>query len=281
MTSEENVLVQLVQLLQEGRLARSRCSGAVRRLIAPLLETGVVVDQRAGAGRQLAVQDPETLRQFIESRFPNAVIPSSAPSRIAGVARFRNSKTYASDTPEIVCVRAWREEALCKTGQPTGAALATAQHGAFSFVIRAESEYTLNGLCAVVENPIVFLDFERLGLAASLVIYSQGRLSRLVVSWLAAMTSTSFSLLHLPDYDPVGISEFARLRQELGDRVRLHAPGDLAERFVRFSNPRLLERPNSLAVLANLRTNASPQIQAVLELIHRHNAGLEQEALLI
>jgi hypothetical protein len=79
----------------------------------------------------------------------------------------------------------------------------------------------------------------------------------------------------------VGLSEFARFRARLGKRARLHLPSDLQARFERFSNRNLLDKANSRAVLATLRRSSVPEIRQVLDLIERHNAGLEQEALLL
>jgi hypothetical protein len=85
----------------------------------------------------------------------------------------------------------------------------------------------------------------------------------------------------LPDYDPVGLSEFGRVHASLGQRSRLHLPSDLDARFERFSNRDLLKKLNSQAMLAQLRRSELPDVQRVVGLIDRHNAGLEQEALLI
>src|SRR5207247_11474721 len=55
---------------------------------------------------------------------------------------------------------------------------------------------------------------------------------------------SKFSLLHLPDYDPSGLSEFQRLHARLGKRVALYLPSDMEARFARFSNPELVTRAN-------------------------------------
>jgi hypothetical protein len=115
----------------------------------------------------------------------------------------------------------------------------------------------------------------------ALMLYGHGRISNRVVDWLASTKNSGLSLLHLPDYDPVGLSEFQRLQSRLGDRVVLHIPDDLETRFARYSNPGLLERGNSQAMLARLRLSDSLEIRRVVDLIDHYNAGLEQEALLI
>jgi hypothetical protein len=281
MTSQENVAAQLNGLLEQGTLARSRCGALLLETLRPLLEAGVIAEERSQAGRRLAVRDPVALREFIQGRFPNAPLSGGLGTRVAGVAGFRNSKAFANDTPELVSLRVWREDALTKGAEPVGAASATACHGAFTFLLRPGSPYGLHGTCALVENPIVFTEFERLQLPIGLVIFGHGRVSRRMLEWLAGLKSPDFRLIHLPDYDPVGLGEFVRLRQHVGHRLSLHVPFDIARRFARFSNPALLKAPNSQAMLAGLRREDVPELRTVLELISQHNAGLEQEALLL
>jgi len=157
----------------------------------------------------------------------------------------------------------------------------TTAHGVFSFLLTRDCSYELRGPCALVENPAVFAIAEQLNLGVGLIIYGHGRVSNRVVEWLARSTDSDFSVLHLPDYDPVGLSEFQRLHAQLGKRVLLHLPADLETRFARFSNRELLEKGNSQAMLAQLRSSKLSTVCRVVEMIDRHNAGLEQEALFV
>ncbi len=279
MTANENILAGMTRLLEEGSLAKSAVSIALLRKLEPLLDAGVVAKTRAGNGWRLMVLDAEALREFMQRNFPNTPLGREHASRTAGVARFRDSKTFVSDTPEILSVRAWVEQSLLKDGEPIGAARASSEHGLFSFVM--DSHYSLHGACALVENPAVFSQFERLHLPVALVISSScGHVSRRLLDWLKANDAPDFSLLHLPDYDPVGMFEFERLRACLGARVRLHVPDDLAERFARFSNRGILEKAGNQTRLATLRKSKLPEVRRVIVLIDRNNACLEQEALL-
>ena len=281
MTAEENIRAQFEALLEQGALPYSACSGSFLKTVRPLLDSGVVVEERSGAGRRLAVQDTVALRAFFSKRYPDAGFFEGASSRIAGVARFRDTKALALDEAKLVCARAWQTDVLLRDGQPVQAAAATAEHGVFAFLLGERSRYSLRGACALVENPAVFTCIERLKLPISLAIYGHGRASTRLVDWLAGITAPDFTLLHLPDYDPVGLSEFARIRARLGKRARLYLPADLPVRFERFSNRSLLDKTNSQAMLANLRRSSVPEIRRLLELMDRHNAGLEQEALLL
>ena len=281
MTSGERSYAQFAALLDQGSRPRSACSGSFLKALRPLLDSGVVVEERSGAGRRLAVRDASAAKVFFAQRYPDAGVFDGASSRIVGVARFRDTKALVFNEATVISVRAWRPNVLFRGDQPVDAAAATAEHGVFSFHLSDRAPYALRGACALVENPAVFNGIERLNLPIGLALYGQGRASNRLLDWLAGLTAPDFVLLHLPDYDPTGLSEFARLRARLGKRAQLHLPSDLADRFARLSNRGLLEKPHIRALLPKLRRSRVPEIRHVLELIERHNAGLEQEALLV
>jgi len=281
MKLEAQAQTRLHDLMAKGALPASQCGKAFLRLLAPLIDTAVLTWKRSGAGRQLFVNDAGALSEFCDQRFPEAALPQDAEARIAGVGRFRDSKALPNTGIDIISMRVWRDEALLKGSQYAGAAAATEAHGVFSFRLTKDNQYRLNGQCMLVENPAVFAAAERLPVSVDAVIYGYGRISRRVLEWIARTAGPNFSLLHLPDYDPVGLSEFERLHAGLGERVALHLPPDLDVRFERFSNKELLRKINSQTMLARLRRSELPAIRRVVELIDRHNAGLEQEALLI
>jgi hypothetical protein len=268
-------------LLETGTLARSACSREFLASLAPLLDSGIVTEDKSGAGRSLVVRNPGAFRDFIQHHFPNAPVLAGASSRVAGVSRFRDTKAVASDLPEIVTIRAWQNDLLQTNGNPIATAEATRLHGVFSFLLQDTAHYTLHGPCALVENPAVFTQFEHLGLPPRLAIYGHGRSSNRLLDWLASQTAPDFQLLHLPDYDPVGLDEFTRLRERLGARVQLYLPENLADLFAHHANGELLEKPSTQSLLAKLRQSQIAEVRIVLALIEKHNAGLEQEALLI
>jgi hypothetical protein len=280
MTLQEGILAQIGRLSQFGAIPRSACSASLLKRLEPLLHAGVLVVERAGGGKHLVVRDPAAFAAFRRRHFPEA-LAAGGFSRIVGVARFRDSKAFASDTPEIISVRAWTEDALLREGQPTEAVSATARNAVFSFLLAEGGRYVLRGPCALVENPAVFAQFERLRLPVGLVIHGHGRVSKRLLQWLATMETPDFHLLHLPDYDPVGVSEFERLRHGLGQRVSLYLPEDLDQRFLQFSKRALLQNAQARAVLAKLRRSPTPEVRRLVALMDRHNAGLEQEALLV
>ena len=281
MKNPENRLAQLTRLRENGTMARSACSREFLAVLAPLLDSGIVTEDKSGAGRRLVVRNPQALRDFIQHRFPNAPVPTGSSSRVAGVSRFRDTKSVASDLPEIVTVRAWQDGELLSDGKTINVAEATRAHGVFSFLLADPARFTLHGMCALVENPAVFTQFEHLQLPPRLALYGHGRSSNRLIDWLAAQTAPDFQMLHLPDYDPVGLDEYIRLRERLGPRVQLHLPENLATLFKQHANGELLQKPSTQSLLAKLRLSQIAEVRTVLALIEKHNAGLEQEALLI
>ncbi|MBI4658154.1 MAG: hypothetical protein HY735_04760 [Verrucomicrobia bacterium] len=281
MSAEENIRAQFAALFEQGSLARSACSGGFLKALRPLLDSGVVVEERSGAGRRLVVRDRDAVCDFFAQRYPDAGFLAGDSNRVASVARFRDTKAIRGNEPEFVCLRAWRDDALFRHDQPVNAVAATTEHGLFAFVLDDRSPYSLRGTCALVENPAVFTRLEKLKLPIALAVYGRGRVSNRFLEWLSGMTAPDFTLLHLPDYDPVGLSEFARMRERLGTRVHLHLPPELPSLFKRYSNRSLLDKPNSRELLFNLRRSEVPEVRHVLELMERNQAGLEQEALLL
>jgi hypothetical protein len=272
---------KLRKLVESEALPASQCGKVFLNLLEPLLHGGVLELKPSGGGQIIVVKNADALRDFCRQRFPETDLPADVGSRVEGVARFRDTKAMANRENEIISFRVWRDDALLKRGKPVGAAAAAAAHGVFSFLLALDSSYELRGACALVENPAVFMVAEQLNLDVGLMIYGHGRISNRAIDWLARSTAPDFRLLHLPDYDPVGLSEFQRLHARLGERVILHLPADLEARFAQFSNRKLLEKGNSQTMLAQLRCSVVPSIRHVVGLIDRYNAGLEQEALLV
>lgn len=278
MNANEQLLKSLTALHDKGQLPKSQCSKSLLDVLKPLLTTSAIVEQRSGSGRILVVKDRSLLGAFIRQSFPDDESPQGLPQRVIGVHRFRDSKTFRSDNPLIVEVRAWQADILFKNGECVRADNETRIHSVFAF--QMETGYTLKGRCALVEGPVVFSFFERLELGVGLALYYHGRASEQLLKWLAGQTHSEFSILHLPDYDPAGLNEFERVRKALGRRVELLVPADLDQLFARYSKRGLLQKRNSQAQLANLRRSDSVDVQKVVRLIDRYNAGLEHEALL-
>jgi len=276
-------LAKLERLAAAGGLPWSVCGRGFLQAIQPLMSSGVLIEERAAGGRRLRVRDLGALREFQRHLFPGAGSSRAGQGpRLEGVARFRDSKALGGLDTDMVLLRVWRDGVVhCSTGS-VPARQCTERFGIFGLVLsggQLMEPCTLEGELGLVENPAVFLGFERLRSGCVAALYGGGRISNRILDWLAGQGQCVFR--HFPDYDPVGLSEFARLRERLAGRVSLHIPTDLSERFQRFSNPKLLRKVASQALLRKALESAIPEVSQVAALVAGHGGGLEQEALLL
>jgi hypothetical protein len=85
--------------------------------------------------------------------------------------------------------------------------------------------------------------------------------------------------LHCGDYDPVGLDEYLREKQVLGERVTLYLPPQLERLTRKYGRPELLA--DSMSVLERLRGSDDESIKKVIDIFNVTGCGLEQEVLLI
>ncbi|MBI3130316.1 MAG: hypothetical protein HYZ13_03065 [Acidobacteria bacterium] len=165
---------------------------------------------------------------------------------------------------------------------------ASERFGAFTFILREGASWRLEGERAavgLVENLDAFLglNIEALGpsLGVDAVIYTQGKLSGRVLDWLSSNTMADIQVLHLGDYDPVGLREYIRLRAALGARARIFLPPGLGKLFDDFASSKIMAKDGNqreLMTLVRMAMKLPADAQEVLEHIRRTNCGLEQEA---
>ena len=274
---------KIESLLAAGFLPGRACSRAFFELIRPLVAAGVLVEERSGSGRRMVVKDAPRLRAFLEQRFPERPATPVAAGRVAALSEFRDSKAKPGATPEMVLLRVWSMDLFLSRSDGAQFVEWTRRRRVASMVLEEAGEAGLGGVLAVVENPAVFLAADVLGesIIADGALYAGGKLSRRVLGWLRGQTHPRFSVLHLPDYDPAGLTEHLRLKKALGERARLWTPANFEALFERFGNRRLLMKRGQQSMLAELRKSQDTGVRKVVSLMDQFNAGLEQEALLL
>lgn len=269
------------RLLETGTLSRSACGSSLPRVLRPLFDSGVLRWEKSGGGQRLVVANIPGFQRWFQHHFPGSHVPEDVDSsHVRGVAQFRDSKALRSNLPEVVCLRSTSDGFLLRDGVPVPTTSSTREHGVFSFTLTHDTSYTLTGNCAVVENVAVFHSFEKLGLDVPFAIHVHSS-SRRFLNWLATNAESGLRVVHLPDYDPFGLTHFLRLYRRLGDAVSLHMPGDLAILFRSYSKSALLRRPKNQRMLLKLRESTHPAVKRVVAMIDDFNAGQEHEALLI
>ena len=263
-------------------LPRSVCSRSLLEALQPLFDTGIVHWEKAAGGQRLAIANLPGLERWFRQHFPETLTGEGiTSSRVHAVAQFRDSKALPSNLPEIVSLRTTRDGGLLRNGQSVETTRATRQNGVFALTLTDQTPFALTGTCALVENPAVFNKFEILKVEPALAIYAGGCSSNRLVSWLKYNSQHGLNILHLPDYDPLGLTEFLRLYKQLGDAITLHLPDTLPKLFQSHSKAGLLADSKNQRMLIKLRKAKHPSVRLVVQLIEESNGGLEQEALLM
>lgn len=272
---------RLKVLMQHGSLASSKLSKRARDKLSTLFDAGILVEEPAGAGHRVLVRSTQGLKNWIARRYPHGLDGHGATmsGRVEAVANHRDSKVSTGLDASLVHLRGFGNSELRRGEEQFPVAELTKAFGAASLLVRQDCSWRLSGRLCTVENLEVFLRIEELLDDVDLAIYTGGRLSGLVISWLANCCGEDSLFLHVGDYDPVGLAEYLRLTKQLGGRVNLYLPDDLEERLIRYGNTQLLRQSRKLQAV--LRRSDDPTVRTVVELIDRHGRCLEQEALLI
>jgi hypothetical protein len=269
----------LDRLLSDGSLPASQIPGALRSETDRLVENGVLQWERAGAGRRLTVLQPDLLARIRDRQFPDDADRAASP-RATAVATMRNSKQGTAIGLEPVFLRALSGPSLTRNGTALDLCATTARAGVASVLLQPDDQWHYGGRMITVENLECFLHAERLGVPFDLAVYTAGRMSAQLLRWISTLVASGATLTHCGDYDPTGLDEFRRLLEATNEHAQLYLPTKLPQLFERYSQPALLAG-RSAQLLQRLRSVQHPAIQTVIELIHHHNAGLEQEALLL
>jgi len=144
-----------------------------------------------------------------------------------------------------------------------------------TLLFRDLANWNFSGTVVLVENQESFMNAKSKFSEAELIIWYEGRVDSRIQHWL---DQNEVNVIFCPDYDPVGIDEFSKLKKKLKDSVSLYLPSTLEEDF-QFSTPSLLDKQNSRKILARLENtlDLDSESRIVLSLIQKWNAGLMQE----
>lgn len=275
----------LNQLLCTGSVPLSAVGRGNLAALRSLLETGALELTRSGAGRTLVVRERAAVEALAACLYPmglSPVVTDGHPTpRAAAVGAVRNAKRGGRAAVEPVLLRVFRPLPLQGLrGETLDAYHLTAVAGVAALTLTDKSAWSFAGTLAVVENLELFYQVEGIAPELDAALYAGGRLSGRVLAWLSGQPMQTTRIIHFGDYDPVGLSEFMRLKHVCGARATLHMPEDLSTLMQRFGKPDLLKGRNAV-LLRTLRAVQDPDVRVVVSLMDETGSGLEQEALLL
>jgi len=273
-----NPLAHCLQEFLAGRtVTRSSLGTRARTALQPLFDAQALSEKRSGGGWIICPDNAKAIEHFARDHFPSGLLHDGSPmSRAEAVALLGNAKRGKNLTGEPLLIRAFSDIPLSGNGKEIDIQTWTQQCGVASILLTDDNKWTYPAQhIATVENLEPFLQFEQRFSGYDAAIYGAGRMSERLLTWLAKNT---FKITHFGDYDPVGLSEFLRMKTRCGNRAKLYIPEQLSTLLASsYGKPELMR--DSSTLLPRLRQFDDKQVQFVLQEIEEVASGLEQEKL--
>ena len=270
-----------------ARLASSSLTrGQQRALDLFAQQTGSVLFRAAGRGAVYEIINQAVVDQQWRLLVPQdtELLDGSLPARARNIASSRSSKngehghecTYLllkARDGEVI----WRDD----VGNTMDVGQVTLRQGASVLALAPENSWYSEGAVWLVENQAVFdrLDWLPDDEKATVIYYS-GQLPNVLIDWLAYRPRAT-ALRFFPDYDGVGLQNYARLRERLGSSVSLWLMPNWPAKLVMFGYAQLW-RDTLPAFISATKYPAYERFEpCVLELMRtmqQRGLALEQEA---
>lgn len=273
----------LLKLQGNSFLPASQFTGTQRGALDRFArQTGAVICQRQGRGDVYRVSDPRLFDIHLSALSPQVGMPTTddLPLRAQHIAHARNSKArnhqHGCYYPMLKAVGeqvVWRQG---DHGSELPLSQFTHHFGAASLRIETDDTWQSGQSLWLVENQALFdrTDWLPAGTQATLLYYG-GQIDGRLLAWLGQRPRTSRVVL-FPDYDGVGLSNFARLFALLGDACEFWLMPDWQSKLARYGNQRLWQDTSREFSGAVLRL--PDYLNPLTEQMRQSGLALEQEA---
>lgn len=281
--TEQALRAALLKLQGKSPLPASQFTSAQRRVLDQFArQTGAVNCLRQGRGDVYSVCNQAVFEAHVTQLSPQ-LEPSIAehlPLRARHVAHARDSKArrhqHGSYYPLLKAVGnavSWCE---FERGSELVLSAATRDFGAASLSIQSDDAWHSEQALWLVENQALFdrTDWLPEGTQATLLYYG-GQLDGRLLSWLGHRPRASQVIL-FADYDGVGLSNFARLREALGDACDFWLMPQWESKLARYGSVQLWR--DTLLHFTTAVAQLPASVRELTEQMQHLGLALEQEA---
>ena len=257
-------LARFLGKLKVGPTPSSEVRKSDLSAISNLEDLGFLSKQKRGNGQVYVLNDCHGYRQWEANIFPEGTESAS----LSGKSRSEAGKTLrdtklSSQTSPFLEMRLHSSQ-KCMT------------LGSMNWYYQ-NSDYKLNGTVVLIENLRTFLKSEIIFPESEVVIRYDGIISDVIIEILS---NSDCKIIIAPDYDPVGVLSYIRLKDKISDRTEFYLPKNLNDLFSSYSNRKLMSKSKNKSTLRSLLNRDLDEPSAyVIQLIQKYNAGLEQETL--
>ena len=284
-----NALVSALQRLYESQshqISGSKFTNAQRKALDTFIQqTHAVRCFTSGRGLVYQVSQLEVIELNLRNLSPGYLdgTLSTLPNRAANIANSRSSKAgQHSHSTYYLLMRSigegihWHNQ-----NRLLDVSEQTKQYGVAALELTSDDGWTTNQPLWLVENQALFdsLDWMPEGNNASIHWY-RGQLSNAFLDWLSVRERAPEIVL-FPDYDGVGLSNFARLHQRVGNRCSLWFMPEWADKLQRYgSNDIWVDTLKDFKVAVDYFSQLPEQdesIKALMAALKAQGLALEQE----
>lgn len=277
-------------LVAGGRLAASQLTVAQRDALEEFaLRTLAVRLAASGRGCLYQIVALEQVQAHLAQLRPgHTENPASViPQRALNMSRNRDSKSgSARHSIQYLLLKAvnggqvWRDG----KGELLDVSQLTQACGAAALAVKSGDNWHTAAPLWLIENQALFDDISWLPADASgTLCYYSGQLSGLLLNWLADRPRASQVIL-FPDYDGIGLQNFARLYELMGDACKFWLMPDWQERLRLYGNQRIWQdnSVNYQDAVSRLRSLGMPsELAELCDALQRKGLTLEQESIFL
>jgi hypothetical protein len=277
-----SICEKLLQLAAGTGLPASSFKNSV---VDELVSEGIILEQISGrTKRTLFITEPSSLYTWLYNRYTITnleeyvrVLRAASSSRADLVSVSNDSKAQSRRTYKGFLVNSFAPIETLLNGAPF---FVNPVPGTFQFVYDYEHFIPAADVTVVgVENMENFRHIDRLaylfeGIRPLFLCRYPQQQAKDMQQWLLSIPNP---YLHFGDFDFAGINIYLQeYKRHLGERASFFIPQNIAPLVARYGNPKLYDKQE-----LNHAEIAEQSIRELIELLHFHKKGLEQEALLI
>lgn len=272
MATSPQCLRWLEQLLAAGEATNSSIPKSIRQEVTRLEQMGWLVCQARGRGLYYTVRDVVSVRALLEHRQYHGKVDDLTPK---GRAVALSGDAHRGRLNRMMLLLASSTGAIWNNPTIDEKLLVgdlTKRFGVSALAVEPGDDWRTDQTIVLVENREVLLYSEKFTFEGTLLYYA-GKISGRLADWLAEKERTP-QIVVFPDYDPVGLLSYLRLK-DLIPSVTLHIPPNLEALLTKHHNPsRLIEQQQYLPALEESHDQT---VRRIMELIMLAGGGLDQE----
>ncbi len=189
-------------------------------------ETRLIELNKQGRSTVYRVINRQSVFNYLRQLHPldDVSLPTDIPSRSRNIGTDRNSKTgQTGHDCWYLLMKAWDSDVVWQNDHDAmHPAELTERFGVAALRLRSGQTWQCNRLLLLVENQALFnqCDWLPQGFNGCLAYYA-GQLSDVLLQWLSEQKRTNEVIL-FPDYDGIGLTNYARLTNSLHPDSTLH-----------------------------------------------------------